>query len=176
MEQELLPVLLLSQQKPQDEGRISVDVQANFTIHQKRNLDYADNFYMTPEQQVNTEADYYKYRFLNEETAVNNRVSFRDNTLNKNQPFSPIQYAYYQLGENQITESEVDALLGELRSNNYAKEYGKHILRNQMVQQYNVAVRSMSDKYQSSLVLNFKQDNMGYINENDNRFTISLQR
>jgi TonB-linked SusC/RagA family outer membrane protein len=165
-------IIVITTKKPQDEGRISVDVQANFTIHQKRNLDYADNFYMTPEQQVNTEADYYKYRFLNEETAVNNRVSFRDNTLNKNQPFSPIQYAYYQLGENQITESEVDALLGELRSNNYAKEYGKHILRNQMVQQYNVAVRSMSDKYQSSLVLNFKQDNMGYINENDNRFTI----
>ena len=89
----------------------------------------------------------------------------------KNQPFSPIQYAYYQLVRPDVTES-MDALLGELRSNNYAKEYGKHILRNQMVQQYNVAVRSMSDKYQSSLVLNFKQDNMGYINENDNRFTI----
>lgn len=165
-------IIVITTKKPLEEGRISVDVQANFTINQKRNLDYADNFFMTPEQQVDAEADYYKYKYLTEETAVNNRVSFRDNTLNKNQPFSPVQYAYYRLGENQATESEVNDLLGELRQNNYAKEYGEHILRNQLVQQYNIAVRSMSDKYQSSLVLNYKQDNLGYINENDNRFTI----
>ena len=165
-------IIVITTKKPREEGRISVDVQANFTIHQKRNLDYADNFFMTPEQQVDAEADYYKYKYLTEETAVNNRVSFRDNTLNKNNPFSPVQYAYYRLGENQTTESEVNDLLGELRQNNYAKEYGEQILRNQLVQQYNIAVRSMSDKYQSSLVLNYKQDNLGYINENDNRFTI----
>lgn len=165
-------IIVITTKKPREEGRISVDVQANFTIHQKRNLDYADNFFMTPEQQVDAEAGYYKYKYLTEETAVNNRVSFRDNTLNKNNPFSPVQYAYYRLGENQTTESEVNDLLGELRQNNYAKEYGEQILRNQLVQQYNIAVRSMSDKYQSSLVLNYKQDNLGYINENDNRFTI----
>ncbi len=165
-------IIVITTKKPREEGRISVDVQANFTIHQKRNLDYADNFFMTPEQQVDAEAGYYKYKYLTEETAVNNRVSFRDNTLNKNNSFSPVQYAYYRLGENQTTESEVNDLLGELRQNNYAKEYGEQILRNQLVQQYNIAVRSMSDKYQSSLVLNYKQDNLGYINENDNRFTI----
>ena len=165
-------IIVITTKKPREEGRISVDVQANFTINQKRNLDYADNFYMTPAQQVDAEAGYYKYRYLTEETAVNNRVSFRDNTINKNQPFSPVQYAYYRLGENQVTESEVNDLLGELRQNNYAREYGEHILRNQLVQQYNIAVRSMSDKYQSSLVLNYKQDNMGYINESDDRFTI----
>ena len=165
-------IIVITTKKPLEEGRISVDVQANFTINQKRNLDYADNFFMTPAQQVDAEAGYYKYKYLTEETAVNNRVSFRDNTLNKNNPFSPVQYAYYRLGENQTTESEVNDLLGELRQNNYAKEYGEQILRNQLVQQYNIAVRSMSDKYQSSLVLNYKQDNLGYINENDNRFTI----
>ena len=34
-------IIVITTKKPQDEGRISVDVQANFTIHQKRNLDYA---------------------------------------------------------------------------------------------------------------------------------------
>lgn len=165
-------IIVITTKKPRDAGRISVDVQANFTIHQKRNLDYADNFLMTPAQQVDAEEDYYKYRYLTEGTAVNNRVSFRDNTLNKNQPFSPIQYAYYRLGENMTTEAEVNDLLGELRQNNYAKEYGDHILRKQLVQQYNIAIRSMSDKYQSSLVINYKHDNLGYINEGDNRFTL----
>ena len=165
-------IIVITTKKPRDAGRISVDVQANFTIHQKRNLDYADNFLMTPAQQVDAEEDYYKYRYLTEGTAVNNRVSFRDNTLNKNQPYSPIQYAYYRLGENMTTEAEVNDLLGELRQNDYAKEYGDHILRKQLVQQYNIAIRSMSDKYQSSLVINYKQDNMGYINENDKRFTL----
>ena len=165
-------IIVITTRKPQEAGRISVDVQANFSIDQKRNLDYADNFLMTPAQQVDTESDYYKYRYITEGTAVNNRVSFRDNTLNKNQPYSPIQYAYYRLGENMTSEAEVDALLDELRQNNYAKEYGEHILRNHLVQQYNVAVRSMSDKYQSSLVFNYKHDNSGYINESDHRFTI----
>lgn len=165
-------IIVINTKKPRQTDRVSVDVQANFTIHQKRNLDYANNFYMTPAQQVDAEADYYKYRYITEETAVNNRVSFRDNTLNKNRPFSPIQYAYYRLGENLVTESEVNQLLGELRQNNYAKEYAEHLLRNQIVQQYNVAVRNMTDRYQSNLVFNYKHDNSGYINENDNRFTI----
>ena len=165
-------IIVITTKKPREAGRISVDVQANFTIHQKRNLDYADNFLMTPAQQVDAEAGYYKYKYLTEETAANNRVSFRDNTINKNQPFSPVQYAYYRLGENMATEAEVNDLLGELRQNNYAKEYGDHILRKQLVQQYNVAIRNMSEKYQSSLVVNYKQDNMGYINENDKRFTL----
>lgn len=165
-------IIVITTKKPRQIGAVSVDVQANFTVNQKRNLDYADNFYMTPAQQVDTEMDYYKYRYITEETAANNRVSFRDNTLNKNQPFSPIQYAYYRLGENLTTESEVNDLLGELRQNNYAKEYADQVLRNQFVQQYNVAVRSMSDKYQSSLVFNYKHDNTGYINESDNQFNI----
>lgn len=165
-------IIVITTKKPREAGAVSVDVQANFTIHQKRNLDYADNFLMTPAQQVDAEAGYYKYRYLTEGTADNNRVSFKDNTLNKNRPFSPIQYAYYRLGEHMTTEAEVNDLLGELRQNNYAKEYGDHILRKQLVQQYNIAVRSMSDKYQSSLVINYKQDNMGYINENDKRFTL----
>jgi len=122
-------IIVITTKKPRQIGAISVDVQANFTVNQKRNLDYADNFYMTPAQQVDTEMDYYKYRYITEETAANNRVSFRDNTLNKNQPFSPIQYAYYRLGENLTTESEVNDLLGELRQNNYAKEYADQVLR-----------------------------------------------
>lgn len=165
-------IIVITTRKPKVAGRVSVDVQANFSINEKRNLDYADNFLMTPAQQVDAEMDFYKYRYLTEETAASNRVSFRDNTLNKNQPFSPIQYAFYRLGENMTTEAEVNSLLGDLRQNNYAKEYGEHVLRNQLVQQYNVAVRSMSDKYQSSLVFNFKHDNGGFINEGDNRFNI----
>jgi TonB-linked SusC/RagA family outer membrane protein len=165
-------IIVITTKRPHDADRVNVDVQANFSFYQKQNLDYADNFYMTPAQQVDAEVDFYRYRYITESTAANNRVSFRDNTLNKNQPFSPVQYAYYRLGEDLTTEMDVTNLLNELRQNNYAKEYADHILRNQLVQQYNVAVRSMSDRHQSNLVLNYKHDNSGYINESDNRFTI----
>ena len=165
-------IIVITTKRPTEIGRISVDVQANFTISQKRNLDYADNFYMTPEQQVNAEADYYKYRYITDVDAGSSRSAFRDNTLNKNNVFSPIQYAYYRLGENLISESDVNSLLSELRKNNYAKEYSDNVLLNQFVQQYNVAIRSMTDKYQSSLVLNYKHDNAGMIEEGNSQLSI----
>ena len=45
-------IIVVTTKKARVQGRVSVDVSANFTVHQKRNLDYTDNFYMTPEQQV----------------------------------------------------------------------------------------------------------------------------
>lgn len=155
-----------------DSGKkITVDVSANITIYEKRNLDYADNFYMTPAQQVDFDSDYYKYYFSPEYPATN-QITSTENGIAQGWVIGPIQYMYYQLAKGDIDQDEVDKCLGRLRQNNFAKEYAEHALRNRVLQQYNVAVRSRSESFQSNLVLNYKHDNSGIKSARDNQFNL----
>lgn len=164
-------VIVIGTKRARESGRTSVDVSANITVYQKRNVDYADNFYLTPAQQVDMEADYLKWWFSPESTATD-PITTTQNSINRGSAITPINYAYFQLAQGLATQSEIDALLNQLRKNNYAQEYADNALLNRTLQQYNVAVRSMTEKFQSNLVLNFRTDNSGIIHARDNRFTI----
>lgn len=152
---------------------INVEASANFTVYQKRNLDYADNFYLTPEQQVEKEKEYYDYYFFNNNGEVKDPIGTTEKAINSGyEPVSPIQYAYLQFAKKEIDQSEFDQRLQKFKRNNFAKDYAEHILRNRFLQQYNVAVRSRSEKFQSNLVLNYKRDNTGIKQAYNNQVNI----
>lgn len=151
--------------------KISVDASVNITVYEKHKLDYADNFYMTPAQQVDFESDYYKY-YYSSEFPETNQISSTENSITSGYIISPIRYMYYQLAKGDIDQAEVNRRLDELKQNNFAKEYAEHVLRNRLLQQYNVAVRSRSERFQSNLVLNYKHDNSGIKNARDNQFNV----
>jgi TonB-linked SusC/RagA family outer membrane protein len=160
-------VIVVATRKAPESGRVNVDVSADFTVYQKRNLDYARNFRMTPEQQINVEKEYYEYYFFNNDGEVLNPIGDTESAINRGNSMSPIWYAYYQLAKGEITRAELEGQLNALSKNNFAKEYADNALRNRFLQQYNVAVRTRSDKYQSSLVVNYKHDNVGIIQAGD---------
>ena len=58
-------VIVVTTKNAKKAGKIDIDFAANLTVYEKKNVDYADNFYMTPEQQVDTEANYLDYYFFN---------------------------------------------------------------------------------------------------------------
>ena len=153
----------------------SINVSANFTLSQRRNVNYADNFFLTPAQQVDMESSFWLYDFIEGVGAHGRRAAFANQFLDRNWAVNPIQFAYWQLGEGLINQRELNDILNELRQNNYAQEFSDHILRNQFVQQYNVAIHNRSDNYAQSLVLNLRSDNGGMIHERDNRFNISYR-
>lgn len=153
-------------------GKIDVDVSVNFTVYEKRNVDYHDNFYMNAREQVDAEMANWQNYFFDDPTTSVSAVNGTESSITSGYfSISPIQYAYYQLASGAMNQSQFDNLMEEYRNNDFAKEYSRHILRNRILQQYNVAVRSASERFSSSLVLNYRHDNNGIIKSGEDKFT-----
>ena len=169
-------IIVITTKNASKKGKMDIDFSTNLTIYEKKNMNYADNFYMTPEQQVNMESNYWDYYFFNNDGEVANPItSVTSRIENGASSISPIQYAYYQLAKGEITQANLNLTLESLRKNNFAKEYGDNILRRQVLQQYNLSLRSRSDKAQNNLTLNYKYDNSGQINTNQSSLNVNYK-
>ncbi len=151
---------------------VTVDVSANITVWQKKNTDYAANFYMTPAQQVEKEAGYAQYYFFDNGGAIADPMGNIKSTIDGGGSLAPVMYNYYLHARGDISEAELQSRMDDLKNNDFASEYAEHVLRPRTLQQYNVAVRSSGERFQSNLVLNFRGDNTGYVNQYDRRFNI----
>ncbi|MDR1718721.1 MAG: SusC/RagA family TonB-linked outer membrane protein [Dysgonamonadaceae bacterium] len=168
-------IIVIKTKRASQRDRIDVNVSANFTVYQKRDLDYAHNFYMTPEQQVNAEMDYYQYYF-NTPSEIPDPIGETEFQIygsgNWTPYLTPVHYAYYQMAKGEISQSELSQRMNVLKQNNFAREYADKVLLNRILQQYNVAIRSRSESFQSNLVINYKHDNTGIIKASDDNISI----
>ncbi|HEY8389143.1 MAG TPA: TonB-dependent receptor, partial [Parasegetibacter sp.] len=155
--------------------KIDVEVSSNVMVWQKKNVNYADNWYMSPAQQVDMENDFYKWYYSDAPTAATNLTSTA-NALNGtgsfNMNITPIMYDHYLLKTGAITQAELDSRMAKYRTNNFAQEYADHILKNQVLQSHDIAVRNRTRNFQSNLVFNFKGDNGGNIHDNDKQLNV----
>ena len=168
-------IIVITTKSAREKGRIDVDFSSNITVFQKVNLDYGANFYLTPEQQVKVESDYYKYYFFTPEEVADPISSIETSLSDHINRISPIRYAYYKLAKGEYTQAQVDQICNKLAANNFAKDFGDAVYRRQLLQQYNMALRSRSDKFQSSFVINYRTDNAGTINSFDNQMSVSYK-
>ena len=168
-------IIVVTTKSAREKGHIDVDFSSNLTIWQNRNLDYAANFYMTPAQQVQVERDYYNYYFNTPEEVADPFKGIETSLANSINRISPIEYAYYMQAKGEWSQSDVDNLCNKLSNNNFAKEFGEAVYRRQIMQQYNLALRSRSDKFQSNFVVNYRTDNAGTINSFDNQMSVSYK-
>ena len=169
-------IIVITTKSAREKGKIDVDFSSNVTVYSKRNMDYAQNFYMTPEQQIALEKDYYNYYYFHNDGEVQDpAASMSQNLASGTGYISPIDYAYYKayIGEGNL--SDVDALCAQLSKNNFARDYADAVYRRQLVQQYNLALRSRSDRFQSNFVINWRNDNAGIINTFDRQMQISYK-
>lgn len=149
----------------------NIDFAANLTVYEKKNVDYADNFYMTPEQQVDAEAKYWDYYFFHNNGEVADPIGTTAQSISMGtQAVTPIEYAYYQRAKGEISEEELQNQLASFKKNNYAKEYADAVYKQRVMQQYNLSLRGRSDKFTNNLTINYKYDNSGLINHFANQF------
>jgi len=169
-------IIVITTKDAKRTGKLEIDFSANLTIKEKSNMDYSDNFYMNAEQQVNVESEYYNYYFFDNDGEVANPISATESAISDGQKYiSPIQYGYYQLAKGEITQAQLNETLARLKKNNYAQEYADAVYRQQVMQQYNLSLRSKGEKYMSNLTLNYKHDNSGQINSFENAFNINYK-
>lgn len=164
-------VIVVTTKNAKKAGKIDIDFAANLTIYEKKNVDYADNFYMTPAQQVDTEANYWDYYFFHNDGEVTDPIKDAEQAIAQGtQAVTPIQYAYLQRAKGEISEAELQSQLDALKKNNYAKDYANAVYKQRVMQQYNLSLRGRSDKFTNNLTLNYKYDNSGLINHFANQF------
>lgn len=164
-------VIVVTTKNAKKAGKIDIDFAANLTIYEKKNVDYADNFYMTPAQQVDTEASYWDYYFLHNDGEVSDPIGSTEQNISQGSSvITPIHYAYYQRAKGEISDAELQSQLDALKKNNYAKDYADAVYKQRVMQQYNLSLRGRSDKFTNNLTLNYKYDNSGLINHFANQF------
>lgn len=167
-------VIVITTKNANKKGKVDIDFTANLTVYNKRNMDYNDNFYMNAAQQVAKESDYFEYMFFGGGSS-DPIGDFESRISNGSQSISELNYAYYQLAKGDITRDQLETIKAQLSKNNYAKEYADAVYKRQVLQEYNLSLRSRGDKSQNNLTLNIQHDNTGVINAFDKRFTANYK-
>ncbi|MDR3246358.1 MAG: SusC/RagA family TonB-linked outer membrane protein [Prevotellaceae bacterium] len=161
-------IIVVTTKQAKEKGKTAIDISGNITVYQKP--DYGNYNYMTPAQQVDVESNYYDYYFNG--GVIANPVQTVADYIDKGNSITPVQYLYYMSAQGLVTQADFANQLNDFKKNDFAKQFRDHALENRILQQYNIAVRNKSDKFQSNLVLNFKTDNSGIIHDRDNRFNV----
>lgn len=172
-------IIVVTTKSAKKKGKIDIDFSANVTWYENKNMDYHDNFYMTPEEHIKAECEYMEYKYFVEDGWKNNPAEqimmtgmYMDmGYLNP----SPIDYAYWQLASGTINRDELNKRIDSLRGNNYAQDYADAMYRRQVIQQYNLALRSASDRTRNNVVINYKHDNSGIINHKNDWLNVSYK-
>jgi TonB-linked SusC/RagA family outer membrane protein len=149
--------------------RVSIDVNADLSIYEKES--FGNRGWANSSQLLELESDNFDY--VQSHSDVYNALlgAYQQN------PHSISPALRLILGHKLGTVSDTDyqSQMQRLSSNDYRKEWRDAMLRTRVLQQYNVAFRTMGKKVNSNIVLNYKADNTGTIHERDNTFHLSYQ-
>jgi TonB-linked SusC/RagA family outer membrane protein len=157
-------VIVITTKKAKDK-RTSIDFSSDLTITDKPDIAYN---LLTPGEQVDLENGYYSNYYTNIAGTVANTAA----AINRGDPITPVQYAWYQRAQSQITQTQLDSQLAGFRQNDFRQQYKDNALLNNLLQQYDLAVRTDGDKFNSSLILNYKTNNSGIINAYNRQLNI----
>lgn len=158
-------IIVVTTKNANKKGKIDIDFSTNITVYENANYDYADNFYMTPEQHIKAESDYYEYYFFNNDGEVQDPIGSTQSSIDRGtDEMTPLNLAYFQLAKGEITRDQLNQTIESLKKNNFARDYAKAMTHRRVIQQYNLSLRGSSNKFRNNLVVNYKHDGMDYIN------------
>lgn len=152
-------------------GKLSVDFNADLTISEKN--DYSNFNWANAAEMI--ELEKYNFNYVKnaaDQTAMNSLLDYYENHRGALSPVSRLLTANY-LGE--YSDEELNATLEKWSKNDYRKEWQDVYERTQIVQQYNLALRTQGSNLSSSIALNYKNDNNGKTNEYSNAINFSYR-
>jgi TonB-linked SusC/RagA family outer membrane protein len=158
-------VIVITTKKAKGHGT-TVEFGNNVTITDKPDIGFN---LLSPAQQVDLESSFFSSDFYKNGPGT---VAATGTNISRGNAITPVQYAYYQLAQGQITQSQLDSRLAGFKQNDFRKQYTDNALLKDILQQYNLAIRTNTGSYNSSLVLNYKNDNTGIINAYNRQINI----
>lgn len=173
-------IIIFTTKNAKRKGKIDIDFSANLTIWEKKNVDYHDNFYMNAEEQVDVESKYYDWFYFthdpeDERFKQQSAIEQTAAGIAQGGKISSLKWAYYQNALGNWSDDQLKQEIARLKKNNFAKEFADAVYKQQVMQQYNLSLRSSSEKFQSNLTLNFSHDNDGIINAGTKNFNVNYK-
>ncbi|MCM1297274.1 MAG: SusC/RagA family TonB-linked outer membrane protein, partial [Muribaculaceae bacterium] len=171
-------IIVVTTKNAKRQGKLDIDFSANVTMYENKNMDYHDNFYLSPEEHIAAECELYEWKFFQKDDRNNPASKLQEESMYIQSGYlspTPIEYAYYQLATGEIDRNQLNKTIESLKGNNYAKDYADAVYRRQVVQQYNLAMRSSSDKSRNNVVVNYKYDNSGVKSHKNDWLNVSYK-
>lgn len=151
--------------------KLEISFSADLTISEKPDYSYLN---MANAAQL-IELERYNYQFVKKNPSKSAYKSVQNYYKNNRGGLSPIVRILMAKDNGEITAEEMEAMLGRLSQNDFVSEWQDLWQRPQITQQYDLSLRNRGRYINSSVVLNYKGDNMGVTREHDHVLTASYR-
>ena len=152
-------------------SRLEVNFSADLTITEKNDYDYME--WANAEELIRLER--YNFNFVKNNPSQSAWKNIQDYYTDNRFVLSPIVRLLTAKELGEISADELNSQLARLASNDYRKEWQDVWERQQVTQQYNLALRNRGRYINSNLVVNYKDDNMGVVKEYDRTLSFSYR-
>ena len=158
-------VIVITTKKANSE-KLTVDFNADLTRYNKYN--YNDYDYCNAAEQL--ELEQYNFQWMMNDADAKSYMEKQ--YKRRGGLMSPITKLMmrHQLGE--ISDDEYNSTIKQWSHNSYRNEYADLMDRNELLQQYNLALRTKGRYLNSSVVVNWKGDNTSTKNQYNNTLTM----
>ncbi len=152
--------------------RLTVDFNADLTISEK--YDYSNMNYATGAEAVELELYNFNGMVNDPNQGYLNSALTRYNT-GKMSMLSPVMRTLLANHVGDLSDTDMNRQLDYWRGNNYMDEFERIHDRNQITQNYNLAMRMQGKVINSSIMLNYARDNMGVQREHSDAITLKYK-
>lgn len=164
-------IIVITTKQATDE-RVSVDFNADLTVTERQSY---DNMGWASSSEL-LELEQYQFNSIlnNSDRSFYNEMMNRWDD-NRTYNFSPALKLLIRNHRGELSDSELSKEFARMAGNDYRQEWRDAMQSTKILQQYNVAVRFKSNSLQSSVVLNYKRDNLGMQREHNDAITFKYR-
>lgn len=163
-------VIVITTKRAQKD-RLEVDFSADLEVSERN--DYGHFRWADAEQLIALER--YNFQFVRYNPSQAAFQNIQDYYTTNPIALSPVQRILMANYTGQLSAADMEAQLAALGRNNYVREWQDVMERPRITNQYNVALRNRGKYLNSSIVLNYRGDNMGRTREHDRTLTFSYR-
>ena len=157
--------------KRANQEKLEVDFSTDITISEKQNY---DNYGWANAAQY-IELEKYNFNSMKNNPDQTSFESLLNEYETYRRPVSPVLRLLTENYLGTLSSSELESQLNRLAQNDYRKEWQDAYEHQRVLQQYNLALRTRGKFLNSSIVLNYKGDNLGLVKEHNNALTFSYR-
>ena len=163
-------VIVITTKRAQSD-RLDIDFSADLTISERN--DYSTMRWASAEQLIELERQNFQYvKYNPNQSAFRNVESYYQRNP---QALSPIVRLLMANHTGALTAEQLDSRLQELARNDYRRQWQDVWERRHITHQYNLSLRNRGKYVNSSIVLNYKGDNLGVSREHQHTLTFSYR-
>lgn len=164
-------IIVITTKQAVDE-RVSIDFNTDITVTERQKY---DNMGWASSSEL-LELEQYQFNSIlnNSDRSFYNEMMNRWND-NRTHNFSPALKLLVRNHLGELSDSDLNSQFSEMGRNDYRKEWRDAMTTTDVLQQYNLALRLRSKNLQSSVVVNYKRDNMGRVREHNDAITFKYR-